>query len=124
MNIPILSLLAGTLLCLPLPARAGPPGSPEGARTTAVESSYVKIGNGIFMDTRLMRDPNPAQIWHDVPVRDADTGKLRNLLRRAPIAANPGQGIAVPLHTAAAGEAGNDAEPVVRIGRQICGPVF
>ncbi len=124
MNIPILALLAGTVLCLPLLARAEPPSPPEGVRTTAAESRYVKIGNGVFMDTRLVHDPNPAQAWHDVPVHDADTGKLHNLLRRAPVAVNPAQGVAVPLQTAALREAGNDVDPVLRVGRQFCGPVF
>ena len=119
------ALLAGALLSLPLLVRAGQPLPPDRVQTGAVENVYVQVGNGVFMDVRLLRDKKPAEAWSDVRIRDASSGNTRNLLTKVPANTNVRQGDIVQLSIAAqSGGQKSPDDPDYLTGRQHCGPAL
>lgn len=121
-------LLAGVLLSLPLLVRAQQALPPDRVQTGAVENVYVKVGHGVFMDIRLLRDKKPAEAWSDVQIRDPSSGHQRNLLTKVPANTNVRQGDIVQLSTVTqatqSGPGKSPDDPAYLTGRQHCGPAL
>lgn len=119
------TLLAGTLLSLPLFVQAEQPRNPDRAGTGTVENLYQKVANGVFMDVRLLRDRIPAETWGDVLIRDSDTGNLRNRLTKVPANTTVRPGDTVQMSIVAQSGTGKSPEdPAYLTGRQFCGPAL
>lgn len=79
----ILPTLIAMLLALPLLARAETP-LPAHVPVGAVDTVYVKVAHGVFMEVRLLRAKNPAETWSDVRMRRDANGRQRNELAKNP----------------------------------------
>lgn len=117
------ALLASALLSQPLVARAEPP--PDRVQTGAVENVYVKVGHGVFMDIRLLRDKKTAEAWSDVQIRDPGSGTLRHLLTKVPANTTVRQGDLVQLSVVTHSATGKNPDgPAHLSSRQHCGPAL
>lgn len=79
-------LLFALPLVLSAPALAQQSFPPDNVAIGAVESVYVKVAHGVYMEVRLSRVKNPAETWSDVRMRQtaAGKGKPRNELAKNP----------------------------------------
>lgn len=82
MIIRFLAFAAAALLAVPLTATAQ--ARPDRATLGAVESTYVKIAPGVFMDVRLARHREPAETWSDVRMGGNSAGSARSEIARNP----------------------------------------
>ena len=78
------TLLLMLPLALPLQSSAQQSFPPDNVPVGAVETVYVKVAHGVYMEVRLARVKSPAETWSDVRMRNTSTGKPRNELAKNP----------------------------------------
>ena len=86
------TLLRALPLALPALSLAQQSFPPDHVPIGAVETVYVKVAQGVFMEVRLARVKTPTESWSDVRVRQTGAGKPRNELAKNPegMTVNPG----------------------------------
>ncbi len=80
----IKALVAAAMAALCMAAAAQQSRPSDKVPLGMVEAVYVRIAPGLFIETRLVREKQPAETWSDVRVRRADPGKPRNELAKNP----------------------------------------
>ncbi len=91
------TLLFALPLALPALSLAQQSSPPDHVPVGAVETVYVKVAHGVFMEVRLARVKNPVESWSDVRVRQAGADKPRNELAKNPEGVTINQGDVVQL---------------------------
>ncbi len=100
----IQTLLPAMLLALPAMSHAQQSLPPDHVPIGAVETVYVKVANGVFMEVKLARVKNPTETWSDVRMRQVSADKPRNELAKNPEGVAVAKGDVVQLVIASAPE--------------------
>lgn len=79
-----MTLLAVLLPAVPLNAAAQAVPRQNSTALGAVESQYVRIADGVFLDARLAPSGKPVEIWSDVRLRASGKKPSRNEMAKNP----------------------------------------
>ncbi len=92
-----LAVLLLAVLVLPALSHAQQALPPDHVPLGTVETIYVKVAHGLYMEARLAGVKNPAESWSDVRMRRTSTGKPRNELAKNPEGVTVNKGDVVQL---------------------------